>query len=141
MIVWEGSIQARVERRNPVTREIESYWLDTLEKGACISVFRCFDNSRSLVNYYASSKKVAVDFISANDLEDMARQTIALNDRLSVIKLRIKNKMVDDIDYFTYPKRLLEQNLEQWNEQARKSMLESYKEAKTQLINEMLSFV
>lgn len=65
MIVWEGSIQVRVERRNPVNREIESYWLDTLEKGSCISVFRCFDNSRSLVNYYASSKKVAVDFINA----------------------------------------------------------------------------
>lgn len=38
----------------------------------------------------------------------MAKSTIALNDRLSVIKLRIQNKMVDDIDYFTFPKRFLE---------------------------------
>lgn len=69
MIVWEGNVQVRVERRNPDTNQVTSYWLDTLEKGACISVFKCFDNSKSLVNYYASSKKVIIEFISAEELE------------------------------------------------------------------------
>ena len=72
MIVWEGIVQVRVERRDPVTDEISSYWLDTLEKGACISVFRCFGNTKSLVNFYAGSKKVIIDFIRAEDLEQLA---------------------------------------------------------------------
>lgn len=112
LIVWEGTVQVRVERRDPNTGYLSSSWLDTLEKGACISVFNCFYNTKSLVNFYASSKKCIILMIKVDDLEQLAKETIVLNDRLNVIKLRIKNKFVDDIDYFTYPKRFLEQNVE-----------------------------
>ena len=107
MILWDGLIQVRVERVNPSTGEVQSYWLDTLEKGACISVFNCFSNKKSLVNFYAASPNCRIDFIEASDLENLGKEIIALNDRLNVIKLRIKNKMVDDIDYFTFPKQYL----------------------------------
>ena len=37
---------------------------------------------------------------------------IALKDRLNVIKLRISKHHVDDIDYFTFPKRFLQNEIE-----------------------------
>lgn len=107
MIIWDGAVQARVERCDPFTGEVESYWFDTLEKGACISVFNCFSNTNSLINFYASSKKVVIEFISVDDLLNLTKDIIALNDRINVIKLRIQNKNVDDIDYFTFPKHFL----------------------------------
>lgn len=107
LIVWDGLVQVRVERKNPHTGHELSYWLDTLEKGACISVFNCFENTKSIVNFYAASRKVIIDTISVHDLEKLAKEIIVLNDRLNIIKLRIKNKSVDDIDYFTFPKRFL----------------------------------
>ena len=41
----------------------------------------------------------------------LAKDIIALKDRLNLIKLRIKNKQVDDLDYFTFPDRFLEHRL------------------------------
>ena len=107
MIVWEGLIQARIERLDPDTNELQSYWLDTIEKGACFSVFNCFSNTKSMVNFYAASPNCIINTINAKDLENLGKEIIPLNDRLNVIKLRIQNKLVDDIDYFTFPKRLL----------------------------------
>ena len=64
-----------------------------------------------MVNYYACSKKCVIDYIEVEDLENLAKEIIPLNDRLNIIKLRINNKELDDIDYFTYPKRHLESNV------------------------------
>ena len=44
----------------------------------------------------------------AKDLESLGKDEMALRDRLDIIKSRIRNKMVDDIDYFTFPKKLLQ---------------------------------
>ena len=112
MIVWEGQVQARIERQDPSTGKVTSYWLDTLEQGACFSVFNCFGNSNSILNFYAASPTCIIDVIHVKELEELARDIIPLNDRLNVIKLRIKNKHVDDIDYFTFPKKMLQNELE-----------------------------
>jgi hypothetical protein len=103
MIIWEGQVQVRVELVNQKTKKLKSYWFDTLDKGACISVFSCFSDFKSLINLYASSPHCIIQFIKAKDLEKLGQEIISLNDRLSVIKLRIQNKEVDDIDYFTFP--------------------------------------
>jgi len=50
--------------------------------------------------------------IDVNELMELCTNDIALQDRVKTVKLRIKNNLVDDIDYFTFPKRWLEQNLE-----------------------------
>ena len=55
---------------------------------------------------YASTPCVILS-LKASDLEDLGKDIIALKDRLDVIKLRIKYKLVDDIDYFPFPKRYL----------------------------------
>lgn len=110
----------RVERRNPISGELQSYWLDTLTKGACFSVFNCFENTKSLVNFYASSKSTIIDQIHIDDLLNLGKDIQALSDRLDIIKLRIQNKLVDDIDYFTFPMRFLEQLNEQKTELTRK---------------------
>lgn len=89
MFVWEGTVQVRVERRDPYTGEEKSFWLDTLERGACISVFNCFENTKSLVSFYASSPICIIDFIEVNDLLNLGKEIIVLNDRINLIKLRI----------------------------------------------------
>lgn len=81
-----------------------SYWLDTIGKGACISVFNCFKNTKSLVNYYVESCNCVIDMIDVKDLEQLGEEMLALYDRLDLIKLKIQNKLVNDIDYFKFPK-------------------------------------
>lgn len=86
--------------------------MDTLDKGACFSVYTAFCEERtSLVDFYANSNKCIVYQINSQDLVDLARDNIDIKDRLNTVKLRIKNNMVDDIDYFTFPKKYLEHNL------------------------------
>lgn len=70
----------------------------------------------------------------------MAKDIIALNDRLNVIKLRIKNKEVDDIDYFTFPARFLEYRLKDKTELDRLLMLKNQTYAKKIMIKEMLNY-
>ena len=97
----------RVELVNQKTKRLKSYWFDTLDKGACISVFSCFSDYKSLINLYASSPHCIIQFIKAKDLEMLGQEILPLNDKLNIIKLRIQNKEVDDIDYFTFPMHVL----------------------------------
>lgn len=78
-------------------------------------MFNCFSKTNSLTNLYAATPCV-INFIRAKDLEHLSKSIIALKDRLNVIKLRIEKNMVDDIDYFTFPKRLLQSQIEMQTE-------------------------
>ena len=49
--------------------------------------------------------------ISISDLLNLSKNIIALQDRLKRVKLRIKNHLVDDLDYFTFPKKIMLSNL------------------------------
>ena len=73
MIIWEGQVQARIERYDTEQDRTHSYWFDTLDKGTSISVFNCFKNTKSLVNYFAASPLCIVDFISVRDLIQLAQ--------------------------------------------------------------------
>lgn len=43
-----------------------------------------------------------------SDLNELAEQDMQIKDRLNTVSLRINNKLVDDIDYFTFPTKFLE---------------------------------
>ena len=49
--------------------------------------------------------------LKASDLEELGVDNIDIKDRIDIAKLRIKNNEVDEIDYFTFPKKYLEINL------------------------------
>ena len=55
------------------------------------------------MDFYASSNQVVIYQINTEDLFTLAKDNIQISDRLKIVKLRIKNKHVDDIDYFTFP--------------------------------------
>lgn len=112
LILWEGEVQVRVSRKDPFSNEVVDIWLDNLKKGTCIEVYNCFqDENTPLVDYYANSKPAVLYFVDVADLEARAKNVLALKHRLDIVKLRIKSKLVGDIDYFKYPRRFLEQNV------------------------------
>ena len=63
---------------------------------------------KSLVNFYAASPLCVIDFINASELLELGKSITPLNERLNSIKFKIDNAMVDDIDYFNFPKQLLQ---------------------------------
>jgi len=86
--------------------------LDTLEKGACLSVYNAFNPDwTSLLTFKAAEKNTMLLKLKASDLEDLGVANMEIKDRLDIAKLRIKNNEVDEIDYFTFPKKYLEMNL------------------------------
>ena len=112
-----------------------------MERGACISVFNCFEDTKSLVNFYASTSHCVIDYIHVDDLENLAKDIIVLQDRINLIKLRIQSGQVDDIDYFTFPKRFLQQSMENQTELERRIKVQNYLKAKKTMIQEMLGYV
>ena len=61
MILWHGLIQVRVKRCDPDTGHCDDLWFDTLEKGACFSVYTAFNKDwYSLVSLKASAKNTVV---------------------------------------------------------------------------------
>lgn len=101
-----------MSRSDYITQELKDYWFDTLEKGACIGVYSSWVKEwTSLLNYIVCSKNVVIYTISIEELIHLSKKIIPLRDRLEKIKLRIQNHEVDDLDYFTFPKKFMEKNL------------------------------
>ncbi len=65
----------------------------------------------SLVTYIVESNQCTVYLISVPDLIKLSKEIIPLADRIKRAKLRIQNKLVDDIDYFTFSKKMFEANV------------------------------
>lgn len=65
----------------------------------------------SLLTFKAAEKNTIMLKLKASDLEDLAISNLEIKDRLEIAKLRIKKNEVDEIDYFTFPKKYLEMNL------------------------------
>jgi hypothetical protein len=90
----------------------EDIWLDTLEKGACLSVYNSFNKDwTSLLTYKAAARDTVLLKLKASDLEDLGKISYKIADKVNIAKLRIKSDEVDEIDYFTFPKKYLEINL------------------------------
>ena len=112
MIVWQGLVQVRVVRLDVETGERDDLWLDTLEKGACLSVYNAWNPSwTSLLSFKASEKNTIMLKLKASDLDKLSKNNFDIKDKVEIAKLRIENQEVDEIDYFTFPKKYLEVNL------------------------------
>lgn len=57
------------------------------------------------MTYYANSEYCTMNFIQLKDLLELSKSCIPLKDRINLIKERIKNRHVDDIDFQTYPSK------------------------------------
>ena len=108
VIIWDGKVQVRIEQIDEDGIKLESFWFANLEKGACISIFKCFNNQKSILSYYVSTSNCIVYTISASDLDQLAGDIPSIGDRLKVIKMKLKNNMLTDLDFITFPKWLLQ---------------------------------
>lgn len=110
MIILDGQIQVRVQRGDYLNNKEEmDIWFATLEIGACFNVYNCFSKSRTTrVTYIASSKVVTVGLIKVSDLKALSQENQNLYDTMKKVKLKVEENLVDEIDFFTFPKKYLE---------------------------------
>ena len=104
MIISRGEVQVRVSRIDHDTLAKEDYWMCNLRRGACINVYNCFQAKKaSFFSFYVISDECHVDYISVTDLEKIKENCLDLNDTLKLLKHRIKQHQVNDLDYFPFP--------------------------------------
>lgn len=75
-------------------------------------MFKSFNNQKSLVTYIALSSPCIIYNIDAKDLSNLANDLVNLAKKLNVIKIKLKNKLLTDIDFKTFPRRYLQSELE-----------------------------
>ena len=108
-IIWDGAVEVRVSRTDPETQEHQSVWFENLSRGACINVYAAFtDKMTSLVDFYALTKKTIICKISVGDLYNLAKKRQLLKDKLQILEERIRNEMIDSLDYFTCLKKYIQ---------------------------------
>lgn len=93
------------------------------------------------MDFYASSQTCVIQSININELQELAQNIIALNDRIKHVKLRIQSNMVDDIDYFTFPTQMLESNIANKTDEDFKQYRKKMAKAKEIMTGQMLRFV
>ena len=81
-----------------------------------------------------------VFIIKAEDLEELAKKNMRIKDKLQIAKLRVENKLVDDLDYFTFPKKYLEKNLQDKTRQDLLIQRKKYSQAKETMIKQFLHY-
>lgn len=119
LIVFEGTIQVRVGRKDCNTGKIEDHWFANLSKGACINAYNSFSKTNSsLLSFYASSDTCIVNFINVDKLKEFSKDdrdesNIILSDRLKLIVNGIKANIYDDLDFFPFPSNEYVENIVQ----------------------------
>lgn len=141
-IVWEGDVQVRVSRRDPSKLTQRDIWFDNLEKGTCFEVFNAIDdNSQTLLDYVANSRFTVLYKIDRDDLDREAQNCLVLKNRLQIVRLRIKNKEVGDLDYFKFPKRYLDCAFLDQTDEDHQMLRHKQVIAKRRMISCMLRFI
>lgn len=136
MVVMEGVVQVLISGDN------SDYWLADIDIGTCFNVYNCFSegNITSLVSYRVISKRCQIEFISTKDLQKLSSHFVEIHDALNIGIQRIKNSLVDDIDYFLFPKKYLEQkNNNKTREDIQKERLE-YIKTKQEMKDRILQY-
>ena len=114
LIVFEGTIQVRVGRKDCNTGKIEDHWFANLSKGACINAYNSFSKTKSsLLSFYANSNTCIVNFINVEKLKEFSKDDIILSDRLKLIANGIKANIYDDLDFFPFPSNEYVENIMQ----------------------------
>ena len=74
MVVWEGQVDVRVSRVNPIDCSIIEYEFCALKRGSCFNVYNSFIRDKvSLLDYYAASTNNQIYFIDIKDLRALAK--------------------------------------------------------------------
>jgi hypothetical protein len=141
MILWQGFISVRVVRFNTETEQMDDYWLDTLEKGACFSVYNAFaPDWHSLVTYKASAKNTIILKMNVAELQALGVNNLTIKDKVDIAKLRVINHEVDEIDYFTFPKKYLEVMLVNQSRQDMVKMRQHLAKQKKIMVREIIHY-
>ena len=111
MIVMEGNVQVRVGK----TRT-NDYWLGNLRKGSCFNVYTPFENDRKgRVGYYANSQICHISYLPIDKLIKLCYaepSLLSLIDILKMTKFKVKYNLLDDLDYFPFPAKWLDDDSE-----------------------------
>ena len=59
-----------------------------------------------MVSYIACSKKTMVFSLNSKDLIELGQSNYKIKDKIDIALLRIKNNLVDKLDYFTFPQEI-----------------------------------
>ena len=139
-ILWQGEVQARVIAYHRLQEKYDDMWLDTLEVGACFNVYNCFFKDKlPILDFFANSVVTKLYCLKADDL--MKLGCISLQDKIRTTKVRVTQNLVDDIDYFPFPKKYLESNVQfKTNEDFRQER-KNYAEKKKIMRKQMEVFV
>jgi len=141
-IIWEGEVQARVSCYNKEADNYDDLWLDTLEIGACFNIYNCFfKDNLPLLDMYADTKVAKLFCLNANELIELSEKSMSLMDRINTVKLKITGRLVDDIDYFPFPKKYLESNVQFKTDQDIRQERKNYLQQKEVMKHQMIVFV
>ena len=88
------------------TGEQEDFWMANLKEGSCINVYNSFQKDKeSFFSFYVLTQTCQIDYLKIEALEELKVNYLDLSDVLKILYHRIKLGHVDDLDYFTFPKK------------------------------------
>ena len=77
-----------------------------------MNVYNSFKQGKqSLLDYYASSGNNIMYLIPIKALKELGKTNQQIGDRIDIAQIRIDYDLVDDLDYFCFPKKNLECNV------------------------------
>ena len=109
LIIKKGQVQVRICRKDSETGEQEDFWMVNLKEGSCINVYNSFQKDKeSFFSFYVLTQTCQIDYLNIETLEELKVNYLDLSDVLKILYHRIKLGHVDDLDYFTFPKKKTE---------------------------------
>ena len=109
MIIIDGCVQVRVRCYDEETEDYVDMWLDTITKGGCFNVYSPFCHDCGSLVTYMATKPCNIDVINLSNLENEAVNIIELKQILQSVREKVKFKHVNDIDFFKFPSKYLEE--------------------------------
>ena len=102
MIIWEGTVEVKVSHHDFITDDYNCSWFENINRGTCFNVYCPFsDEMKQLVNFYALTPCVIYK-INVDDLFALGDRYKNLKDKLKMLKMRVGNKEVSNMDYFRF---------------------------------------
>ena len=103
-----GRIQIRVSKCE------EDLWIGDLEQGSCFNAHLPFhDNNLSKVSFYSNSKYLNIGYLDIDEIFKLCQNDsslIPVLDKLKKTKFKVKYNLLDDLDFFTFPRKYIYTN-------------------------------
>ena len=72
-------------------------------QGACFNVYNGLQSDKTSLVTYIASEECVVDYITVDDFRKEALNNLNIRSILQIAEERVKQDLVNDIDFFTYP--------------------------------------